>query len=131
MAKSTKPASSKTKAKYGKPHRNAGKRFAALSKAAMTYGERSFVRGFIYHAVQKAAHGGDLTEEQRAELLKKRAALAVLVTDMPAFKDDIAKIDAELGGTVAAGVRWQDLVPALAAEPAVIAIATPAFALSA
>ena len=91
-------------------------RFAANIE---TNGERGFVRGFIYHAVQKAAHGGDLTEERRAELLKKRAALAGLVTDMPAFKDDIAKIDAELGGAGPAGVRWQDLVPALAAEPAI------------
>jgi len=91
-------------------------RFAANIE---TNGERGFVRGFIYHAVQKAAQGGDLTEERRAELLKKREALTRLVNDMPAFKDDIAKIDAQLGGTGVAAVRWQDLVPALAAEPAI------------
>ncbi|MDT0575597.1 DEAD/DEAH box helicase [Croceicoccus sp. F390] len=82
-------------------------------------GERGFVRGFIYHAVQKAAQGGDLTGERREELLSKRAALAGLVADMPAFRDDIAKIDVELGGGGAAGVPWKDLVSALAAEPAI------------
>lgn len=91
-------------------------RFAANIE---TNGERGFVRGFIYHAVQKAAQGDDLTEERKEELLSKRAALAGLVAEMPAFRDDIAKIDAELGGGAAAGVRWTDLVSALAAEPAI------------
>ena len=90
-------------------------RFAANIE---TNGERGFVRGFLYHAVQKAAQGNDLSEEKRQTLLKKRAALAGLVGDMPAFKDDIAKIDAELGGAVPAGVPWQELVSALAFEPA-------------
>lgn len=91
-------------------------RFAANIE---TNGERGFVRGFIYHAVQKAAQGSDLTDERREELLKKKAALANLVADMPAFKDDIAKIDAELAGGAATGVLWKDLVSALALEPAI------------
>lgn len=91
-------------------------RFAANIE---TNGERGFVRGFIYHAVQKATQGGDLTEARRQELLSKRAVLMGLVAGMPAFKDDIAKIDGELGGGGAAGgVPWKDLVSALAAEPA-------------
>ncbi len=91
-------------------------RFAANIE---TNGERGFVRGFIYHAVQKAAHGNDLTEERREELLKKKSALANLVADMPGFKDDIAKIDAELAGGAATGISWKDLVSGLASEPAI------------
>src|SRR3546814_12360170 len=91
-------------------------RFAANIE---TNGERGFVRGFIYHAVQKAAQGSDLTDERREELLKKKAALANLVADMPAFKDDIAKIDAELAGGEATGIPWKDLMSALASEPAI------------
>ena len=91
-------------------------RFAANIE---TNGERGFVRGFIYHAVQKAAQGADLPEERRQELLKKRVALAGLVAEMPAFKDDIAKIDTELNGGPAAGIPWRELVSALATEPAI------------
>ncbi|VVT00772.1 DEAD/DEAH box helicase [Erythrobacter sp. EC-HK427] len=91
-------------------------RFAANIE---TNGERGFVRGFIYHAVQKAARGSDLTVEHREELLKKKAVLAGFVADMPAFQDDIAKIDAELAGGAATGIPWTDLVSALASEPAI------------
>ena len=91
-------------------------RFAANIE---TNGERGFVRGFIYHAVQKAARGNAVAPERREELLGKRAALASLVAEMPAFKDDIAKIDAELNGGGSAGIPWKDLVAALAAEPAI------------
>src|SRR3546814_20143650 len=38
---------------------------------------------------------------------------------MPAFKDDIAKIDAELAGGAATGIPWKDLMSALASEPAI------------
>src|SRR3546814_4821728 len=53
-------------------------RFAANIE---TNGERGFVRGFIYHAVQKAAQGSDLPEEKRQELIQKRAKHASLVED--------------------------------------------------
>src|SRR3546814_4350620 len=53
-------------------------RFAANIE---TNGERGFVRGFIYHAVQKAAQGSDLPEEKRQELIQKRAKLASLVDE--------------------------------------------------
>src|SRR3546814_11569465 len=86
-------------------------RFAANIE---TNGERGFVRGFIYHAVQKAAQGSDLPEEKRQELIQKRAKLASLVDEMPSFKDDIAKIDAELNGVGTAGIAWKELVSALA-----------------
>ena len=91
-------------------------RFAANIE---TNGERGFVRGFIYHAVQKTVQGSGLTDERREELFKKKAALAGLVADMPAFKDDIAKIDAELAGGASAGIPWKDLVSALASEPSI------------
>lgn len=88
-------------------------RFAANIE---TNGERGFVRGFIYHAVQKAAQGNDLPAEEREELLTKREAFAELVNKIPAVKDDIANIDAKLSG---GGIRWQDLVSELEREPAI------------
>ncbi len=91
-------------------------RFAANIE---TNGERGFVRGFIYHAVQKAARGTELTPENRQELQTKRDTLARLVEEMPAFKDDVAKIDAELNGGSTKGVAWTDLVGALANEPSI------------
>ena len=91
-------------------------RFAANIE---TNGERGFVRGFIYHAVQKAAQGSDLPEEKRQDLLQRRARYAKFVQEDPSFKDDIAKIDAELNGGGAAGIAWKDLVSALASEPTI------------
>lgn len=91
-------------------------RFAANIE---TNGERGFVRGFIYHAVQKAAQGCELTPEKRHELQSKRDTLARLMNEMPAFKDDVAKIDAELNGGSTKGVAWTDLVSALANEPSI------------
>ena len=91
-------------------------RFAANIE---TTGERGFVRGFIYHAVQKAAQGAALSDEAREDLLKKRAKLASFVEEMPSFKDDIAKIDAELKGAGGSGIPWKDLVSALASEPTI------------
>jgi ATP-dependent helicase YprA (DUF1998 family) len=91
-------------------------RFAANIE---TNGERGFVRGFIYHAVQKAAHGLSLPEEEREKLIEKRAKLASFVHEMPSFKDDIAKIDAELSGVGAVGIKWTDLTSALASEPTI------------
>src|SRR3546814_2594734 len=38
---------------------------------------------------------------------------------MPSFKDDIAKIDAELNGVGTAGIAWKELVSALASEPTI------------
>jgi hypothetical protein len=96
--------------------RQGSARFAANIE---TNGERGFVRGFIYHAVQKAAQGSDIPEEKRQELIQKRAKLESLVDEMPSFKDDIAKIDAELNGGVAAGIAWKDLISALASEPTI------------
>lgn len=91
-------------------------RFAANIE---TNGERGFVRGFIYHAVQKAAQGSTLPDEKRQELIQKRAMLASLVHEMPSFNDDIAKIDAELQGVGAAGIAWKEIVSALASEPTI------------
>lgn len=91
-------------------------RFAANIE---TNGERGFVRGFIYHAVQKVAQGSDLPEEKRQDLLQRRARYAKFVQEDPSFKDDIAKIDAELNGGSAAGIAWKDLVSALASEPTI------------
>lgn len=91
-------------------------RFAANIE---TNGERGFVRGFIYHAVQKAAQGSDLSEEKRQELIQKRAKLASFLDDMPSFKDDIAKIDAELNGAGGTGIAWQEMLSALASEPTI------------
>lgn len=95
-------------------------RFAANIE---TNGERGFVRGFIYHAAQKAAQGAGLSAGERQKLVEKRAVLAGLVNEMPAFKDDIAKIDAELSGAGGAGIPWMDLVSALASEPAITMMA--------
>lgn len=91
-------------------------RFAANME---TNGERGFVRGFIYHAVQKAAQGTELTPEKREELETKREKLSQLVADMPFFKDDIAVIEAQLGGMNASGISWQNMTKALAGEPAI------------
>ncbi|MBV1918029.1 MAG: DUF1998 domain-containing protein, partial [Sphingomonadaceae bacterium] len=82
-------------------------------------GERGFVRGFIYHAVQKAAQGAEITDEKRQELEKKRDKLSQFVAEMPSFKDELADIEAQLGGGNAAGISWQDLTKALAGEPAI------------
>lgn len=91
-------------------------RFAANME---TSGERGFVRGFIYHAVQKAAQGAELTSEKRDDLEKKRDKLSQLVAEIPSFKDELADIEAQLGGGKAAGVSWQEMTKALAGEPAI------------
>lgn len=92
-------------------------RFAANVE---TNGERGFVRGFLYHAVQKAARGTALSPDRREQLEKKKALLESMLTQMPAFKDDIARINRELGGgETGESVAWQDLVRSLAGEPAV------------
>tara|TARA_R100000501_G_C2631440_1_gene127645 strand:- start:30 stop:5750 length:5721 start_codon:yes stop_codon:yes gene_type:complete len=91
-------------------------RFAANME---TNGERGFVRGFIYHAVQKAAQGTELTPEKREDLEKKRDKLSQFVVEMPSFKDDIADIEAQLAGGRAAGISWQEMTKALAGEPAI------------
>src|SRR3546814_20598689 len=43
---------------------------------------------------------------------------------MTSFKDDIAKIDAELNGVGTAGIAWKELVSALASEPTIGMMAT-------
>ena len=63
-------------------------RFAANIE---TNGERGFVRGFIYHAVQKAAQGSALPDEKRQELIQKREKLASLVEHL-----------------IATGILWSD-----------------------
>ncbi|MBB3763441.1 DEAD/DEAH box helicase [Sphingomicrobium lutaoense] len=91
-------------------------RFAANLE---TNGERGFVRGFIYHAVQKAAKSSVVSEEEKSALLKERAIYAANQHEVPAFKDKVVEIDAKLGGGTPSGIKWTDLIPALAAEPAI------------
>src|SRR3546814_13996640 len=50
---------------------------------------------------------------------QKRAKLSSLGDEMPSFKDDIAKIDAELNGVGTAGIAWKERVSALASEPTI------------
>src|SRR3546814_13634681 len=74
---------------------------------------------FPYPTPFRSAQGSDLPEEKRQELIQKRAKLASRVDEMPSFKDDIAKIDAELNGVGTAGIAWKELVSALASEPTI------------
>ncbi|KAB0678451.1 DEAD/DEAH box helicase [Aureimonas leprariae] len=89
-------------------------RFAANVE---TLSERSFVRAFVYHLVQKAAKDVGLTDERRTELHDRRAKFARYADD---FADEIQRIDDELAGaSEPKPVRWTDAVKALASEPMV------------
>lgn len=86
-------------------------RFAANIE---TQAERGFVRGFVYHAVQKVAR--DASNIDHAKL---RTQLAFLkANDAELFADQIAIVEAKLaGGGPASSMPWPDAVAALAAEP--------------
>ena len=86
-------------------------RFAASIE---TQAERGFVRGFVYHAVQKAAQATGNVDRARLE-----AQLAKLkLVDADLFADKITNIEAELsGGVTPPSVAWSKAVAALAAEP--------------
>lgn len=88
-------------------------RFAANIE---TQAERGFVRGFVYHAVQKAASGADTLN--RTTLTAQLSALKA--ADPALFADQISKLEAQLSGAGAAPtVSWTEAVAALAAEPEV------------
>ena len=90
-------------------------RFAANIE---TVSERSYVRGFIYHAVQKAAAPPALLPEQRAALEAKRVKYRQF--DDPMFADDLVKVEAQLAGLVEnASLPWPIIVRDMAAEPTV------------
>ena len=90
-------------------------RFAANIE---TLSERSYVRGFIYHATQKAAAPPALSAEQRAALETKRAKYRQF--DDPIFSEELAKVEAQLAGLVkGASLSWPIVVRDLAAEPTV------------
>jgi DEAD/DEAH box helicase domain-containing protein len=91
-------------------------RFAANIE---TNGERGFVRGFIYHAVQKSAAGFGLSEQERVELETTRSRIVELAKTESYFRDELSKIDAKLTGGQPRGIAWQDMVSALASEPAI------------
>jgi hypothetical protein len=90
-------------------------RFAANIE---TLSERNYVRGFIYHAAQKAAAPPVLSPEERVELEQKRAKYRQV--DGALFATEIATIDAQLNGShESATLPWLTIVRDLAAEPTV------------
>ena len=91
-------------------------RFAANIE---TSSERSYVRGFIYHAAQKAAAPPpDLSPDLRTELEAKRATY--LQFNDPLLAGVLADIEKKLTGVAeAVAVPWLTIVRDLAAEPIV------------
>ncbi len=92
-------------------------RFAANIE---TMSERSYVRSFVYHLVQKASAPPDLTPERRAELEEKRDKFAKLAKADAMFAPYLAEAEAELGqGVIEASVSWSTAVRDLGSEPMV------------
>ncbi len=92
-------------------------RFAANIE---TMSERSYVRSFAYHLVQKASAPPDLSPELRAELEAKRDKFAKLAQGDAMFAPYLAEVEAELGqGALEAGVPWTAAVRDLGSEPMV------------
>ncbi len=86
-------------------------RFAANIE---TQAERGFVRGFVYHAVQKTLGGSQVVDRDKATA--QLAALRAAGADL--FADQIAALQASLSGArPSTTLAWGDAVAALADEP--------------
>lgn len=92
-------------------------RFAANIE---TMSERSFVRSFVYHLVQKASARTELPPEMRVKLEEKRDKLAMLARDDQMFASYLAEVEAQLAGQQAnEDIPWSTAVKALGSEPMV------------
>ncbi len=90
-------------------------RFAANIE---TMSERSYVRSFVYHCVQKAVMSENLDPAKRVGLEAMRAALAPAAEGNALIQEKLAEIEQQLSGhgTVKT-VPWPDMVKALSDEP--------------
>ncbi|MBX3569252.1 MAG: DEAD/DEAH box helicase [Rhizobiaceae bacterium] len=90
-------------------------RFAANIE---TMSERSFVRSFVYHSVQKAARPESLDAAKRSELEAERAVIAPHAGSIPSLGDRLRTIEDQLRGTgTVKPVPWSHMVKALSDEP--------------
>lgn len=90
-------------------------RFAASIE---TMSERSYVRSFIYHCVQKAAKPQDIDPAKRAELEAMKSALQPAAEGNASIRKTLAEIELQLsGGSNARSVLWTEMVKALSDEP--------------
>lgn len=90
-------------------------RFAANIE---TMSERSYVRSFVYHSLQKAARLQSLDAAKRTELEAMRTALSPAAAGNASIKDALLDIERQLSGAgLTKPVPWPNIVRAFSDEP--------------